>query len=248
MNKTEKRFGVIIFVISVAIFLSVFKTAKIVSEKRKEIEGLSLKVKGLTLKGQELEKGLAEKEKELTQAKVTVEDLNYKVGEEKERCESFQEKYRAEKTRGDGLEENLNKLQTTLEGESKSKEKFALEIEKLKEEKEILSDNFKKAMEEKAVLERFIAEGEKEDKPEAQGEAEATVTTVTAKIVSIYPQGLLAIELEKGSYDRLRPGKIVTAEKEIKISSVHGHMLLLETAQSEAVSVLKKGDVIKYVR
>ena len=109
MNKLQKKLVVILFILALLLSLATFKVLKIIlGEKGKNAE-LSKTVADLIQKGQALSEKLKEREEEATQAKLNIEDLTYKLADEKKRSESFETKYKAEQERGNELEANLNK-------------------------------------------------------------------------------------------------------------------------------------------
>ena len=247
MNTLQKKMVIFLFILAFLLALSTFKVLMVVMEKKERITGLSQEVTALTRKAKTLSDKLKEREEELTQAKLNIEDLTYKLADEKKRSESFETKYKAEKERGNELEANLNKLKVAMEAVTREKEKLALDIEKLKEENDFLSRDLKEVRQAKEALEGFVAEGKKE-KETGTTVAMAVPTISSGRIVTIYPQGLLAIDVERDPQDKINPGKIVTAQKEIKLSKILSYIITLEAAEGEDLSGLKKNDLIKYVR
>lgn len=245
MSKT-KTIAVIIFILSLGIFASMLKVAKVVIVKNENIGELSKKRDELIQNDKELSRKLEDREKELALAKQDIEDLEYKLEEERNRVKSFQAKYESEKKRGDELEENLSKAKISLEEEKKAKEALSAEAEKLKEEKDFLSRELNEVKIAKEALEAFVAESKEETALGTPAKIESLTTS--GRIIALYPQGLVGIELEDSYEDKLNPGVIVAAKKRIKVSKVYRHMLILETAEVELLSDLKKGDAIKYMR
>ena len=242
MNKLQKRLVVFLLIVSLGLLISMFKVLKVVIEKNKEIEEFSLKNADLTKAGQDLKENLEKTEKKLAQTKLELEDVSYNLEEEKKKSESFQTQYENEKERGNELDANLNKLKLSLEAERETREKLAVEAEKLKEEKDLLSrdlNELRRAKEDtiaEKVGDAFIAESEKDVHEEK----------ATGKIIKGYPQGFLAIELEKGSYDKITPRSLVVGQRNLKLLGALQYMIILEAAEGEDLSSLKKGEPIEY--
>jgi len=250
MNKLQKRLVIFLFILSLGLCLSVFKVLKVAIEEKEKIGGLSLKVDSLTKKGQDLKEKLDGKEKELTKVKANLKNLNFDLKEEKKKVSSFRKKYAAEKEKRAKLGASLNKLKLTLESEKKKREKIAVETKKLREEKKVLSQNLKEMKVAQEALEAFVAEDKEEPTEEkiTRVKSKVTPSISTARIVTIYPQGLLGIELQKSPQEGINRGKIVKGDKNMNILNVHSHMIILEVAEGEDLGGFKKDDIIKYIR
>lgn len=249
MNTLQKKMVVFIFILSLGIFVSMFKIGRIVMEKKRNIEDLSQQAVVLNKKVNQLETNLSEKTKELTQAKNDIEGLKYDLAEEKKRSASFQAKYNSEKERGDNLDVSLSKVKLTLQEETNKNEKLASEMEKVKEDNDLLTRELNELKLAKSALEEFISEKKEATvTPGAAASVLAHAPTITnARIVTLYPQGLFAIELEKSPLEG-KTGKIEKGGKEIEISKIHSHMLILEAGAREDMSGFKKNDVVRYIR
>jgi septal ring factor EnvC (AmiA/AmiB activator) len=248
MNKAQKRLAVFLFILSLTTILITFKVTKLAAGKKQEIGRLSQKVTVLTKDGRDLKGKVEKQEKELAAAKQDMENITYKLKDEEKRKESFREKYKSEEQEKNDLQNALKELKTAHEKEIKIKEELSQEIEKIKEEKGRLSERLELAKQEKDVLEAFVAEDKEKSKGAFQRITEASIGETPGKIFTVYPQGLLAVELEKSYYDKIKPGKILRGQREIKISNIYSHMIIFEIAEGEDASGFNKGDVIRYVR
>ena len=251
MNKLQKKLVIFVLVLSLAIFVSMCKALKVVIGEKEKSEALSLKVDDITKKGKDLKGELEGKEEELAKAKLNLEDLNFEVKEEKKKANSFKERYEDEKKNAEDLNLSLNKLKLTMKEEKKKTEELDAGAEKLKEENAVLSQKIKEMKAAQEALEAFVAEsevGEPTEEKAAAVKPKATTTISSGKIVTIYPQGLLGIELETSSHDSSYSGKIVKGERQMMVSNVHSHMIILEVSEGEDMSGFNKDDSIKYIR
>ena len=250
MNKLQKKLVVFVLVLSLAVFVSMCKVLKVVIGEKEKSEALSLKVDDLTKKGKDIKGKLEGKEKELAKAKLNLEDLNFEVKEEKKKADSFKKRYETEKKKAEDLNLSLNKLKLTMKEEKKKTEELAAGAEKLKEEKVVLSQKLKGMKVAQEALEAFVAERKEEPTEEKAGAVKPKTTTTisSGRIVTIYPQGLLGIELKTSSHDRSYSGKIVKGQREMMVSNVHSHMIILEVSEGEDMSGFNKDDNIKYIR
>lgn len=252
MNKLQKRLAVFLFILSLGLFLSMVKAVKVVIGKNEEIGKLSSKITDFTKKTQDLIIKDEDREKNLNRLKVNAEELSYELKEAKKKTDAFQAKYQAEKKGKDDLGVNLNKLKSILEEERKKGEALVVEIQKLREEKGLLLRDLNEIKFAKKTLETFVAEEQEkpvEEKPAVTLPVVTPSPSITnARIVRIYPQGFLGIELEKNPKDTINLGKIVKGDREMSVSNIHSHMLIVEIVEGEDLSGFNREDTIKYVK
>lgn len=240
MNKV-RLLGGIIFVLALGLLLCTIKVAKMFKGKGEEISRLSLEVSNITQKNNALKEELKEKEKKLTEVK---ESMEQELEEAEEEIESIKNRYETEREKVENLEKDLKEVRTTLEKEKKVRDELSAELEKIRKEKEYLARDLEEVRLAKEALQAFIAEGEGLAREEDIEESFVS----SGRIITVYPQGLLAVELEESPIDEIKKGKIVKDGREIDVSKVYSHMVIFEVDEDEDLSILKKNDTIKYRR
>lgn len=236
MDKLQKILVIFLLLASIGVAVFMVKAVKVFVEKKEEIGELSLTKANLTKERDDLTTKLGETEKELTQTKLNLEDTSYKLEEEKKKCASFNIKYETEKARANKLETNLDRTQLALKQEQKKKENLSSELEKVKEERRGLSQDLKEVRQAKEALESFVAEVSTEVREES----------ALGKIIKIYPQGLLGIELEKDSYDRREANSLIVGKREVKLAGILNYLIILDTGRGADIGGLKDGDSVEY--